>query len=164
MRSYSDGASNGKEMIRAGEGAEPNLLGRYLRAMLLNLVRVPEKKKVLERMKLIVSLEPPQHPDQSATLFFDRGRVTLENGASPRADIRIAGEAAMLMMLSRVPFGLDMLKYMRKYEGKSLVAAILSRDLRIRGALRHPLKIARFSRLMSPGDRALVRGAIGKAR
>lgn len=152
------GAGDGKKVIGTAEGVELNILGRFLRAMLLSLVKDPEKKNALERMKLVVSLEPLRHPDQSVTLDFGRGRVTLENGASPRADIRISGEVAMLMMLSRVPFGLDMLKYIRTREGRSLVAAIISRDLRIKGAMRHPLQMLRFSKLMSPGNRAMVRG------
>ncbi|MGQ9476832.1 MAG: hypothetical protein ACUVT4_06775 [Actinomycetota bacterium] len=136
------GAGDSKKAIRTAEGVELSHLGRFLQAMLLNLVKDPEKKKALERMKLVVSLEPSRHPEQSFTLVFERGGVTLENGASLRADIRISGEVAMLILLSRVPFGLDMLKCIRTYEGRSLVAAIIYRDLWIKGAMRHLLQMS----------------------
>lgn len=144
------GAMDARERIGTREGVELYVLGRFLRAMLLNLVKDPEKEKALEKMDLAVSFEPRRRPDQSVTLLFDRGRVLLENGVSTRPDISIAGEVSMLIRLSRVPFGPRAIGYLRTWEGKSLVAAVLSRDLRIRGAVRHPLRMARFARLMSP--------------
>ncbi len=140
----------GRVMVAAGKDGELNLLGRFFRAMLLNLLRDPRKARTLEKMEMAVAVEPPRHPEQALTLLFFRGRVTVQNGLSPLAHIVLRGEPALLMKLARMPAGPAALRFLATREGRELVSGMLSRELRIKGMLCHPLRLLRFSYLMAP--------------
>lgn len=130
---------------------EENLgvMGRFMRAMLLNLLKDPAKVKVMEKLDLVVCLRPPSHPESSLTLTFAGGRVMLENGFHPGADMVISCEPALLIRLGRMPAGPAALGFLRSHEGRSLLAAACRRELKIKGLVRHPLGMMRFSKFMS---------------
>lgn len=132
------------------EPGELNLLGRFMRALLLSLLKDPERMRVAERMDLKVAIEPPGHPENALTLSFSGGRVILENGAAPEADIRIVSEVAMLIRLARMPAGPAALRFLFTHEGRSLLAALRAGELRLKGVMRHPLGMMRFSSFMGP--------------
>lgn len=136
-------------LVVKGPG-ELNPLGRFMRALLLNLLKDPERLRAAERMDLKVAIEPPGHLDSAVTLSFSGGRVILENGAAPEADIRIASEVAMLIRLARMPAGLAALRFLGTHEGRSLLAALRTGELRLKGVMRHPLGMMRFSSFMGP--------------
>ncbi len=130
-------------------GALP-LLARFFRAMLLNLLKDPCKLGLLEKMDMAVGVDPTGHPDQALTLVFRGGMVRLENGVSPHAHLVLRGEPAALMKLARMPAGPEALLFLASYEGRDIARRMLTRELAVRGMVRHPLRMLRFSRFMAP--------------
>ncbi len=145
------GALDPRELIEVKDAEGLHLLGRFFQAMLINLLRDPRKLRTLGKLDLAVAIDPPGHPDDALTSTFRGGRVVLEKGASPGADIVLRCEAAVLMRLARVPAGPAAIKFMRTHEGKDLLARLRSGELKIRGAARHPLGMKRFAGLLAPG-------------
>ncbi|NPV60548.1 MAG: hypothetical protein HPY75_12930 [Actinobacteria bacterium] len=136
-------------VVAGAEGL--HLLGRFFQAMLLNHLKDPRKVRTMDKLNLVVAVAPPVHRDCALTLAFSEGRVTLEGGVPPRPDVVLEGEPAMLMKLARMPAGPAALRFLRTHEGRAVIAALRSGELRIRGAARHPLGMMRFARLLAPG-------------
>jgi hypothetical protein len=129
---------------------ELHVLGRFFQAMLLNLLKDPLKIRDLERMDMVVAIDPPTHPESALTLVFSGGRVMLDSGISTRPDIVLRCEAAVMMKLARVPAGPAALKFLRTHEGKAILARMRSGELKIRGVARHPLGMKRFAEFLAP--------------
>lgn len=146
-----------RERLRVKGGEELHPLGRYFQAMLLNLLKDPRKARALEKLDVVVAVAPPVHRESALALAFSGGRVTLEGGVPPRPDIVLEGEPALLMRLARMPAGPAALRFLATHEGRALIAAIRSGELRIRGMVRHPLGMSRFARFIAPG-REIERG------
>lgn len=127
-----------------------HLLGRFIQAIFLNFLKKPGKVQIIKRTRLIVAFDPGGHPDKGLTVSFQQGRVFIEGSIKPGAQIKITGEPAILMMLSRIPAGWPLIKYFMSYEGKDLVKRILSGELKLKGVLRHPVEMMRFARIMAP--------------
>lgn len=127
-----------------------HLLGRFFQAMILNFLKKPGKARTIEKMNLRVAFDPFGHPENALTLSFKSGRVTLECGIKPHADITIMGEPSVLMMLSRMPAGLAVIKFFKTYEGQDLINRFKSGELKIKGIFKHPIGMLRFSRIMAP--------------
>lgn len=127
-----------------------HLLGRFIQAMFLGYLKKPGKVRVIERTCLIVAFDPGGLSDEGLTVSFEHGRVAIEVGIKPDAQIRITGEPAVLMMLSRIPAGWPLIKYFVSYEGKDLVKRIRSGELKLTGVFRHPVAMMRFTRIMAP--------------
>jgi hypothetical protein len=135
------------------KGAEDlHVMGRFFRAMVLNLLKDPAKVRILDKLDLVVAIDPPAHPDSALTVGFSDGRVILESGIAPDPDIGLACEAAVLMKLARVPAGPAAMKFLRTYEGKALIAMMRSGELKVRGVVRHPLGMMRFSKFLAPSS------------
>ncbi len=127
-----------------------HLLGRFIQAMLLGFLKKPGKVRVIERTRLVVAFDPGGPPDKGLTVSFNHGRVFIEGGIKPGVQIRITGEPAILMMLSRMPAGWPLIKYFMSYEGKDLIQRIRSGELKLKGVLRHPVGMMKFSKIMAP--------------
>jgi len=127
-----------------------HLLGRFIQAIFLNFLKRPGKVRIIKRTCLIVAFDPGGHPDKGLTVSFQQGRVSIEGGIKPDTQIRITGEPAILMMLSRIPAGWPLIKYFMSYEGKDLVKRIRSGELKLKGVFRHPVEMMRFARIMAP--------------
>jgi hypothetical protein len=127
-----------------------HLMGRFFRAMLLNLLKDPGKLRILDKLDLVVAIDPPAHPDSALTVNFSGGQVILEGGIAPDTDIRLMCEPAVLMKLARVPAGPAAVKFMMTHEGKDLIAGMRSGDLKIKGIVRHPLGMMRFADFLAP--------------
>lgn len=127
-----------------------HLLGRFIQAMFLNFLKKPGKVCVIKRTRLVVAFDPGGSPEKGLTVSFEQGRVFIENGVKPGAQIRITGEPAILMMLSRIPAGRPLIKYFMSYEGKDLIKRILSGELKLKGVFRHPVGMMRFAKIMAP--------------
>ncbi|MBN2027522.1 MAG: hypothetical protein JW854_12250 [Actinobacteria bacterium] len=134
-------------VVKDAEGL--HVLGRFMRAMILNLLKDPDKVRMLARLDLVVAIEPPAHPDNALSVGLSNGRVVLQSGVVD-PDIRLICEAAVLMKLARVPAGPAAVKFMRTHEGKDLIASMRSGDLRIKGVFRHPLGMMGFAKFLAP--------------
>ncbi|MBC7246295.1 MAG: hypothetical protein H5T73_00750 [Actinobacteria bacterium] len=144
------GEPRGILVIESGE--DLHVLARFMRAMLLNLLKEPRKRKAAGKMDLAVAMEPAGRGEYAFTVTFKGGRVVLQCGVAPRADITIRCEPAVLMKLARVPAGPAALKFLFTPEGRDLAARFLRGELRMKGAARHPLKMMRFADLLAPAS------------
>jgi hypothetical protein len=142
------GGARDRLVVRDAENL--GVLGRFFQAMFLNLLKDPRKVRALEAMDVVVAIDPTARPGNALTLVFSGGRVALENGISPRPDIRLRCEAAVLMKLARVPPGPAAVKFLATHEGKALMARMRSGELKIQGAVRHPLGMKRFAEFLAP--------------
>lgn len=127
-----------------------HVLGRYVQALFMDYLKKPGKVRVMKRTSLVVAFDPGGHPDKGVTVSFKKERVFIEGGIRPVAHIRITGEPALLMMLSRVPAGWPVIRYFMSYEGKDIIKRIRSGELSLKGAFRHPVEVMRFTRIMAP--------------
>jgi len=126
-----------------------HVLGRFFRAMVLNLLKYPDKVRILDKLNLVVAIDPPAHPDSALTVGFCGGRVVLQSGVVD-PDVRLMCEAAVLMKLARVPAGLAAIRFLSTHEGRTLVAMIRSGELKIKGIARHPLGMMGFAKFLAP--------------
>jgi hypothetical protein len=138
-----------EERVAVKDGEDLSLLGRFFRAMLLDLLKQPEKIRDIEKLDLVVGIDPNGHPDNALTATFSDGRAVLESGIVD-PDIVLMCEPAVLMKLARMPAGPAALKFLRTHEGKDLIARVRSRELKIRGIAGHPLGMMKFARFLAP--------------
>jgi hypothetical protein len=113
-----------------------------------NLARDPERGRLLHPSVVVLDA-----PDADVTVFLRiaPGEVRVGDGAVPDAHLSIRVDSGRLLDLTTAPlrFGLPDLV---NAEGRAIVGDLLGRRLRIRGLLRHPLRLARLTKLLSVAD------------
>jgi len=113
-----------------------------------NLARDPARRALLAPTVAVLDA-----PDADVTVFLRirRDDVRVGDGDVPDAHVRIRSDSGRLLDLTTAPlrFGLpDALSP----EGRAIVRDLLLRRIRIRGLLRHPLRLARLTKLLSVAD------------
>jgi hypothetical protein len=113
-----------------------------------NLARDPGRRALLVPTVAVLDA-----PDADVTVFLRirRDDVRVGDGDVPDAHVRIRSDSGRLLDLTTAPlrFGLpDALSP----EGRAIVRDVLQRRIRIRGLLRHPLRLARLTKLLSVAD------------
>jgi hypothetical protein len=126
---------------------EPNgladLIGRLIEA---NVDRRPGLARLLRPS--VVRLAATD-ADVGVTVRLAQGSAEIANGgAGIRAHVSVAAGAQDLMDLVAAPLRLG-LPDLLSGAGRSVVRRILSRDVRVSGMLRHPVRMSRFLRLLS---------------
>ena len=127
-----------------------HLLGRFIQALFLDYLKKPGKVKIIKQTRLTAAFDPSGHPEEGLTLIFRQGRVFLESGVRADAQIRIMGEPALLMMLTRMPSGWPLVKYFMSYEGRDILKRIRYGELKLKGVFRHPIEMMKFAGIMAP--------------
>lgn len=127
-----------------------HLMGRFFQAMLINFLKVPGKVRVIRRLNLSVAFIPPRQPDYALTITFARGRVILESGMGLDPDIKLIGDASVLLNIARLPAGKEIFAYLKSHPGKDLITRMRRGDLKIRGIFKRPLGFWRFTNFMAP--------------
>ena len=127
--------------------AEPNgladLVGRLIEA---NLERRPERKDLLSPS--VVELVATD-ADTAATIVLSAGEIEISNAPGSRTPhLRVVAGADDLLELSTTPlrFGLPDALDAR---GRSILRRIVTGRVRVSGVLRHPIRLSRFTRLLS---------------
>ena len=126
--------------------AEPNGLAELLGGLIEgNLAAHPARAAYLRpaRIELL-----GRDADVAVSLRFGDGTVEVANGAAHRPHLAIAADASALLDLARAPLRLGLPDVLHP-DGRAVLAALARGDLRVRGLLRHPVRLARFSRLLS---------------
>lgn len=130
-------------------GPEPSGLASMVAELIeQNLSRDPARRGLLRPSVAVLDAS-----DADVTVFL---RITPEDvrvgdGNVPDAHLSIRAQSGRLLDLTTTPlrFGLpDVLSR----EGRAIVGDLLGRRLRIRGLLRHPLRLARLTKLLSVAD------------
>lgn len=127
--------------------AEPNGLAAMVGGLIeANLKNHPDRTQLLRRAVIdLVALDA----DVAVSLAIDRREVRVANGISDgRADVRVTTDSLSLVELAGVPLRLGLPDVFHP-EGRLVARKVLSRDIRIEGLLRHPLKLSRVTRLLS---------------
>ena len=113
-----------------------------------NLARDPARRGLLGPSVAVLDAS-----DVDVTVFLRIApeEVRVGDGNVPDAHLVIRAESGRLLDLTTAPlrFGLpDVLTP----EGRAIVGDLLGRRMRIRGLLRHPLRLARLTKLLSVAD------------
>ena len=130
-------------------GPEPSGLASMVAELIeQNLSRDPDRRALLRRSVVVLDA-----PDADVTVFLRiaPGEVRVGDGDVPDAHLSIRADSGRLLDLTtaRLRFGLpDVLPH----EGSTIVRDLLGRRVRIRGMLRHPLRLARLTKLLSVAD------------
>jgi hypothetical protein len=130
-------------------GPEPSGLASMVADLIeQNLARDPARRRLLHPSVVVLDA-----PDAEVTVFLriDPGDVRVGDGDVPDANLRIGADSGRLLDLTTAPlrFGLpDLLAP----EGRAIIRDLLARRLRIRGLLRHPLRLAWLTQLLSVAD------------
>jgi hypothetical protein len=127
--------------------AEPNgladLVGRLIEA---NLERRPDSRNLLRPAVVELSASDA---DVRATVALSGGAVEISNGSADREPhLRVVARSEDLLELSTTPlrFGLPDAFDAR---GRAVLRGIATRRVRVSGMVRHPMRLSRFTRLLS---------------
>jgi hypothetical protein len=126
--------------------AEPNGLASMLgRLIEQNLARDPGRVRWLRPAQVALVAADA---GVEATLRIGPGGVEVANGADRRVDLEVVTDAHRLLELAAVPlrFGLP---DPFTASGRAVTRALLGGRLRVRGLVRHPLRLMRLNLLLS---------------
>lgn len=90
--------------------------------------------------------------DVAVHVRIGRGEVRLGDGDVEDAHVRIQAVSDRLLSLATIPTRLG-LPDLARPEGREMVRDLLAGRLRIRGLVRHPVRLARLTRLLSVAER-----------
>jgi hypothetical protein len=113
-----------------------------------NLRDHPERERLLATTT-VYGFDVPD-VDVYVSLRVSSGKVQVKGGMVARTHVVIRAESDTLLGLSTVPlrFGLP---DVATEAGRSVVGDLVARRLRIRGLIRHPVRLARLNKLLSVG-------------
>jgi hypothetical protein len=120
-----------------------SMLGGLIEA---NLMAHPERGALLGRTATYSITAPDA--GVSASLRLSPGVVAVRNGIVGKPDIRIESNSDDLLALSALPLRLGLPDLMTK-EGRAVTRKLMKRELRVRGLILHPGKLARRNKLLS---------------
>ena len=127
---------------------EPNgladLVGRLIAG---NLAAEPARQRLVGTASIELDASDA---DVSARLRLEPGRVTVANGRRDGsvADLSVSAGASDLLALAGAPLLFGFPSVLRR-DGRDVLRRVLTRRVRIRGMLRHPVLLSRFARLLS---------------
>jgi hypothetical protein len=130
-------------------GGEPSGLASMVADLIeQNLARDPTRTSLLRPSVAVLDA-----PDADVTVFLriERDGVRVGDGDVPDAHLRIRSDSGRLLDLTTAPLRAGLPDPLRK-EGRAIVADLLRRRIRIRGLLRHPLRLVRLTKLLSVAD------------
>jgi hypothetical protein len=132
--------------------AEPNgladLVGRLIAS---NLEREPGRRRLLRPTVVELSASDA---DVRATIRLSPAGVTVSNGAAgTKPHLLIGADAYDLIELAAAPLRLG-LPDIFDARGRAVLGQIVHGHVRVSGMLRHPVRLTRFTRLLSVGASA----------
>jgi hypothetical protein len=125
----------------------PNGLARLLAGLFdSNLARDPRRSRLLG--PVAVEIEATD-AGVAATVKMGAGVVEISNGpANPGADLSVHAASGDLLDLAAAPLWLGVPAPSSR-EGRAILRGVAAGRVRIRGMLRHPVRLSRFGRLLS---------------
>jgi hypothetical protein len=127
---------------------EPNGLASMLGTLIeQNLARDPGRRRLLR--PAVVALTSTD-ADVGVTLRIDGTGVEVANGTDARPHLEVRTDSHRLLDLAGVPLRLGLPDPLTA-PGRQVMRALLTGRLRVRGLLRHPVRLMRLNRLLSAG-------------
>ena len=126
---------------------EPNGLATMLGGLIEgNLAQHPEREKLLK--PAVIGIVAPD-AGVAVTFVVSPGLVTVSNGAPKRrADLIVKANSGVLIELSSVPLKFGLPDAMTP-EGREVNRKLLKGEIKVKGMLLHPGKLARLNQLLS---------------
>jgi hypothetical protein len=126
---------------------EPNGLAAMLGGVIEgNLAAHPEREALLADRATYAIVA--QDVDVAVSIRLGDGMVKVRNGVVGRPDVLVQADSDTLISMSTVPlrFGLP---DATKPEGREVMRRLVRRELRVKGLVRHPGKLARLNKLLA---------------
>ena len=137
------------EPVTYADGEDASAFAQMLGGLIqANVEARPEKRRDFEDLETAVGIVVTDI-DESVTLVFDRGRLTIHNGLLRKRDITVRGDSDTVMQLSSLrigPFGLPV--YVDA-TGRDVVRKLLGGKLKIDGMLANIFSLNAVTRILS---------------
>ena len=134
--------------VRYGD-AEPNGLAAMIGGLIeANLAQHPGRERLLARRSTFAIVATDV--DVAVSIRLGSGGVEVRNGVVGRPDVLIETDSDTLLALSSVPLRLGLPDVMRP-EGRAVNRKLLRGELKVKGLVVHPGKLARLNKLLSVG-------------
>ena len=128
------------------ESSAPSGLAEMLAGLLeQNLAREPGRAAHL-RPSVVVLVVPDA--GVSVTVRLSPGGVRIADGAAAGADLRVVADADRLLCLAAAPLRAGMPDPLRR-AGRAALVDVARGRVRVHGLLRHPVRLGRFTSLLS---------------
>ncbi len=129
---------------------EPNGLASMIGGLIQgNLDAHPERTALLSSPATYAIVAPDV--DVAVSIRLADGGVTVRNGLVGRPNIVITADSEALLGLSSVPLRFGLPDAMTK-EGREVTKHLFTGQLKVKGLLMHPLKLARLNKLLSVNE------------
>ena len=129
------------------QGGEPNGLAAMLGAIIEgNLAAHPELERLLATPATYAIVAPDV--DVAVSIRLSPGTVAVRNGVVGRPNVVVTADSETLVGMSAVPLAFG-LPDPRTKEGREVNRKLLKRQLRVKGLVRHPGKLARLNKLLT---------------
>ena len=126
---------------------EPNGLASMLGGLIeANLAAHPEREALLAKPASYAIVAPDAGVEVSIRL--SAGVVQVRNGIAGRPDVLVRTDSENLIGLSSVPLKFGLPDVMTK-EGRAVNRKLFKGELKVKGLLTHPGKLARLNKLLS---------------
>jgi hypothetical protein len=126
---------------------EPNGLASMLGGLIeANLAGHPERETLLAK-RASYAIEAPD-AGVEVSIRLSAGRVQIRNGIAGKPDVLVRTDSENLIGLSSVPLKFGLPDAMTK-EGRAVNRKLFKGELKVKGLLTHPAKLARLNKLLS---------------
>jgi hypothetical protein len=130
--------------------SEPNGLASMIGGLIQgNLDAHPERAALLSSPATYAIVAPDI--DVAVSIRLKDGSVTVRNGLVGRPDIVITADSGGLLGLSSVPLRFGLPDATTK-DGREVTRKLLTGELKVKGLLLNPLKLARLNKLLSVNE------------
>jgi hypothetical protein len=116
-----------------------------------NLAHNPSKRNDFDRLEALISIEA-RDAEVAVTLAFRRGSLLVHPGIHGTPAVHIAADSEPLLKLALLEITAG-LPNPFTHAGRALLRSILKGEVRISGALAHPVALLRLTRLISVQDK-----------
>ena len=130
-------------------GPEPSGLTTLLAELIdQNLARDPSRSQLLRSCVAVLDA-----PDAGVTVHvrIAAEAVRVGDGDVPDAHVRVRADAERLLTMTNAPLRLGFPDPTRS-EGRAVLRDLVLRRVRVQGLVRHPVRLARFTSLLSVAD------------
>lgn len=112
-----------------------------------NLKQKPEKMRTFNNLYGAIAIDL-KDIEASVTLFFQGGKLRIEQGIVGKPDLVIRTDSDKVIGLNsiNIKFGLP---YYFDEPGMTVLKQLVNGDLQVEGMLSHPIKLTRLTKIMS---------------